>query len=185
MKKLFYFLAILSAISPLAELSGKESSPPSLQEQRECTEQIKERTAAIRMEDWPQLDRIARRFIQSCEGHFDRRDIAYAYGSVASANNEMGRFEEALAQANAGIATYYLEPSNHLEKAKALLALHNMMEAKKAFRIADHVLHLAIERNEQESRNARDADKEFYLVHRELYQSELLVLEKYRLLLGD
>jgi hypothetical protein len=185
MKKLSYFLTVLVAISPLGELSGKESSPSSLQDKTECAEQIKERTAAIRMEDWPQLDRIARRFIQSCGGIFGRRDIASAFSSVASANNEMGRFEEALAQANAGIATHYLEPSNHLEKAKALLSLHDMVEAKKAFRIADHVLHLAIEQNEQELRNARDADKELHLVHRELYQSEILILEKYRPLLGD
>ena len=178
MNKLAYCLVALTIISPISEVIGEEPSPSSLQEITECTEQIKERTAALQMRDWPQVDRITRRFIQSCSGVSNRRDIASAYGDVAFANFEMGQFDEALAQANAGIATQYLEPSSHLEKVKALLALNKTTEAKEGFKVADHVFHLAIERNNAKLQTARfDFERESHLVDSDLYKSKLYFLK--------
>jgi hypothetical protein len=185
MNKLAYALAALTIISPLTEVNGEEPPFATIQEQGECTEQVRERTAAIGAMDWPQLDRIARRFIQSCTGVYTRQEIANAYGDVASANNAMGRFKEALVQANAGIATHYLETSNHLEKVTALFALLQISEAKESFRVADNIIQLAIERNSAELQKARnDSERNLFQANKVLYESQLRAIDRYRPQLG-
>lgn len=181
----YYFVALMT-ISLFSDAFGEEAHPLSLLQRKECTEQIRERTAAIRMRDWPQLDIIARRFIQSCTNVNERHDIAYAYGAVALANYEMGHFDEALAQANTGIATHYLEPSNHLEIVRALVALNKLMDAKEAFRVADHVINLAMARNDADLRNAHfDVEPESYKTNHDLFKADLVILDQYRTQLGN
>lgn len=175
---------LISIILATPEVRGEARSSASLREMKDCIRQINERTAAIRMGDWAQLDTIARRFIQTCKHVSDRQEIANAYGSVASANFEMGHFEEALSQANAGIATHYLEPTNHVEKVKALYALAKISEGKEAWKRADHVLHLAIEDTRDNLQTSKsDLETEYLRSKASLYQSELAVLDKYHNLL--
>jgi len=164
----------------MPQVSGEPSSV-TLQKQTECIEQVRERTAAIKTEDWPQLERIARRFIQSCDGVYSRQEIANAYGDAATANYEMGRFKEALIQANAGIATHYLETSNHLERVKALFALLQISEAKESFRVTDNLIHLAVERNSEELQTAQsEVERKLFLSIKGLYESQLQALNRYR-----
>lgn len=186
MSRLGWCLAAFAIILPVMEVSGKEPSTSSLQEKRECIEQMKERTAALVAEDWSQLDTIARRFIRSCSDVLDWRYIADAYGAVASANNEMGHFEEALIQANAGTAEHYFGTSSHIEKLKALFALNRVEEAKKSFRVAERLIHSVIEQNDTDLQKAQtESDRELYLSSNALYQSQLKILDSYRPLLGN
>lgn len=181
-----YCLFLLTITLPMPEVRGEVLPAASLREQKECTELMLERSAATRMEDWTHVDTTSRRFIETCSDAFGRRDVAHAYGSAADANIKMQRFEEALFLANAGIAAHYLEPTSHLVKVMALYAVNKLAEAKQYFKVADHVLHLAIDRNNADlQRSNFDHEREVLLAERELRLSELKLLNKYRPFLGE
>src|SRR5436190_5626038 len=89
-----------------------------------CTEQLQERTAAMTARDWSSLDKLAKRYVQSCHGVTDALDISTAYEDMAIANLLMNRVQNALEAANSCVTTYYANPGCHLQKARALLAFN-------------------------------------------------------------
>jgi len=179
-----YWLGALALLSPLPQVTGTPLSEDSHYE-AECIEQINERTAAINVRDWRQLERIAMRFVQSCNGVLPSKEIATAYADAAGANKEMGRFKEALNHANAGIDLNYLVTANHLERMEALFALSQIQEAKDSFRVAEYLIQLAMERNVTELQRVQsDLEKRLVLSEKSLYESQLRFLNKYRPQLG-
>lgn len=137
------------------------------------------------MRDWTLLDRSGRAFIESCTGFYDRSELAKAYGAVASANNELGQYRQALDQAQSGITADYLETSNHLEKVRALFALNRSIEAKEALQVADHVIHVAIKSNDAQMETAHnDHERESYKAESNRQRAQCMVLEEYRVLLA-
>lgn len=185
MKKLVCCLVGLVTSLPLPAQSGTDYSSSSLKQRRECATQLQERSFAITMRDWTLLDQSGRAYIESCSALSERADLAKAYGAVASANNEMGQYREALDQAQAGITADYLETSNHLEKVRALFALNRSIEAKEALEDADHVIHLAIKLNDAHMETAHnDHERESYKEESNRHRAQCMVLEEYRVLLA-
>ncbi len=163
-----------------------QAEPDAHRETQDCTERSRETTVEVQLQNWPQVDTLARDSIRKCSGVYDKREMAKAYSAIALANNEMGRFTEGLAQANTGISMDYQETSNHLEKVRALLALKKIAEAKEAFRIADEIIHLAIKRNDDELRTPRsEEERQMRTTDRTLNHIQLGILDRYRATLGN
>jgi len=137
------------------------------------TESKEEQTAALVAEDWNQLDKIARYYIQSCGGgDCDAKSIASAFNNISIANFEMLRFSEALESANSCIEAFYVTPGCHFLKTKALLEMGRISEAQTSFRITEKLVKHCLSKNESELKAAPDSShRNLYLSEKNLYES--------------
>lgn len=128
-----------------------------------CVTQMNERAAAIAAEDWLQLDRLAKRYLQDCKGVFDSENYSNAYLDIASANIRLNNPEAALAASETCIDIFYANSGCHVRKVQALIKLKRFVEARTEFEIAERLVVYLIERNERDLREASTiGDKELY-----------------------
>ena len=116
MQILLYFLATTFTLCSLSIVAHAQPAVFSERAKSACVEQIKERTAALVARDWPQLNRLATRYIQLCRGAFDARDLSTAYEHIAIASLGMHRPKDALDAADSCIGTYYANPGGTLRR---------------------------------------------------------------------
>jgi tetratricopeptide (TPR) repeat protein len=181
MNSLFRLISIVFIYCSVSVVVHAQSSVFSEQAKLTCVEQIKERTAALVANDWPQLDRLAKHYVQSCRGAFDAADLSNAFEDIATANFEMLRFLDALEAANSCIKTYYANPGCHLQKVKTLIALDRLVEARGSFRIAERLIKHSLSQNESDLHTARNSvERELYLARKKKYEALLESVELLR-----
>ena len=146
-----------------------------------CVSQMDERTAALTARDWPQLERLAKRYIQSCRDAFDASNVSDAYEDIADAMLGMHHSKEALSAADACISNYYANPSCHVDKVLALLALKRLSAANDAFIIADRLSSHALAQNESDLANATSSsEKASFTARKHKYESQRELLDALR-----
>ena len=183
MNSLFRLFSIVFIYCSISVVVHAQSSVFSEQAKLACVEQINEQTAALVANDWPQLDRPAKHYIQSCWGAFDAADLSRAFENIATANFEMLRFLDALEAANSCIKTYYANPGCHLQKVRTLIALDRLVEARDSFRIAERLIKHSLSRNESDLHTARDSlERELYLAKKKEYEALLVHAEVLKVL---
>lgn len=128
-----------------------------------CTNQMNERTAAFVARDWPQLERLAKRYLQDCKGVFDSENYSNAYLDIAIANIQLNNSAAALAASETCIDIFYANSGCHTQKVLALIKVKRFAEARTEFEIAERLVGYLIERNERDLREAsQPVYKEFY-----------------------
>jgi hypothetical protein len=140
--------------------------------ERFTTKNTVERTAALVARDWPQLEKIARNYIQVCQGGCDAASLSYAFAGIAIANLEMFRFLDALESANSCIESYYANPLCHFLKVKALIAIDRIVEAQATFRIAERLVSHSLSKTESDLRSDSDSSyRESLLAYKNEYEA--------------
>jgi hypothetical protein len=146
-----------------------------------CIEQKRERTAAVNARDWPNLDRLSKRYVQSCRGVTGAQDISNAYEDIARANRRRHRAQDALEAANMCVTTYYANPGCHLEKAQAMLALNRLIEARDILDVTERLLKSALTENDLAFRSAyHSLERELHLTIKKNYEAQLGLVEDLR-----
>lgn len=143
-----------------------------------CTELLRDRTAASSAEDWPNLDRFARRFVKLCSDAGFDSEPSIAYAEIALANRQMNLLQETLDITQTCISAYYRSPGCHLEKAIVLINLSRIMEAKKSLDIAESVFKLLLDQTKIDYSYAAENSKRYlYEAKIEYCQSKLEVIK--------
>ncbi|MGA2228214.1 MAG: hypothetical protein ABSH41_27590 [Syntrophobacteraceae bacterium] len=175
MRRFLYLLTLVTFILPSA------IAAPYSEQTQECIEQMKNENAAYAAKDWPQLERIARRVIQSCSG-IDPDIVASAYQNISTACNETNRPKEALDAAVSCIEfSYAYSAGCHIEKIRALMALGRFAEAKASLEIAERLLRQLLSQTELCIRNARSSsERELCNVRKDGYQEDLKYIQLVR-----
>ncbi|WP_312409620.1 hypothetical protein [Comamonas sp.] len=137
---------------------GKESN---------CIDQWKERTAALAAEDWPQLSRIAERYIKTCKGVFGTESYSVAYEEAAIALNNLGKASQALSASDKCIGAFYANSACHVQRAQALATLEKYTQAHAALDKADRLITHAIEVGQRDLNGAKNS------LERELFEARL------------
>lgn len=146
-----------------------------------CAEKTRERTAALVAEDWPQLERLGKIYVQSCRNVVNADFLSSGFEHIAFANLKMLRFIDALDAANSCIETYYPNPGCHILKVRALIELDRIIEARVAFRIAERLVKHSLSVNERELLTARTpAERELYLAKKHHFEALLKWVEVLR-----
>ncbi len=165
--------------------SGQDYSSVSSRKTKACTLLVAERAAAVKIQDWTQLDKIAQRFITLCSGVLEDRYVADAHGDRSDAHYKLGNFAEALDHANSCIDLFYFATFCHTNKFMILAELGKLEEAKKSFRTAEQVITHAIRQNQLDVDNAdNEAERDLYRTIARDYQLSSRTVELYRPLLG-
>lgn len=183
-----FLTALLVGTWPQVVFASGEKDQPKLQvpQVKACIQLTYEGVAALEADDWAQLDRIAKDYIESCHGVLDKAYIANAYGNRSKANYELGNLDEAVIYANQCIDLYYFETSCHVQKFMSLASSGKLSEAKKSFFVAERVLAHAIKRNESNLHQASsDVDRELYKSIDAVHAANLRQIQRYRSMLGN
>ena len=141
---------------------------------KECTSQINERTAALVVRDWTQLERLAKRFLQDCKGIIDTELYSSAYSDIAETNLQLSNPKAALAVSEKCIDLFYANSYCHLNKVRAFIKLKRFAEARTEFDIAEKLIGYLIQKTERELLEAS------HPVYKDLYSSKLLSLKAQR-----
>jgi hypothetical protein len=157
------------ATPPLAT----DQRPSYVQRYQECTSLIKQRTAALVANDWPQLERLAKLYLQECTGVHPSESLANAQEDLAVAYDRLDNQMAVLAATERCIEIFYATPRCHVQRAWALVKLGRQQDARAAFAIADKVVSHAITTTETDLQRAGDPSR------RELDAANL---QKYRAL---
>lgn len=158
---------VSGAVDALAQTTVK-------QKQQECVSLIKERTAAIVTRDWKQLEKIAKRYIQTCKSVHDSESIANAHMDLANAYSGLGNQSSALAATEACIDLFYASPSCHVYRVEFLLKLERRQDARAALTIAEKLVGYLIPTTEKDLQRTIDSDQsELNTAMRTLYTAKL------------
>ena len=128
---------------------------------------MKQRTAAVAAQDWPEVTRRANASLALCAGFFDDQELSDEYGFIATSANIQNRPEEALKAALTCLNQDYSNGACHVEKVIALTALDRSDDARTALDIAIRLIQHNIELLE------RDLGKELEPRDRALKESHL------------
>ena len=130
---------------------------------QQCVTQMGEQTAALVARDWPQLERLAKRYLQDCKGVFGSELYSDAYLHIAIANIQLDDSAAALAASETCIDIFYANSGCHVQKVLALIKLKRFAEALTESEIAEKLVDYLIKRNERDLREAsQPVDKELY-----------------------
>jgi hypothetical protein len=130
-------LLLLSTAFAQSRLTDKADAA---KQQAACNEEFNLLAAAIAVGDWKQLDRLGERYNVKCIGVFGIAENATGHEQIASANVELGNFRKALTASERCVATYYATTGCHLSKARALIGLKRMTDAKASLALADKLI---------------------------------------------
>ncbi len=171
----------LLASAILLALWSSEAVAQTIEKAEECVSQREQQTAALVAQDWSQLERLARRYINDCEDVFSSKYNSQAHNYLSIALFYLGNFEAALAASETCIGIYYSSSSCHVQKVQSLIELEGFADARPALEIAERLIAYLIETNRKNIRSATES------LSRELYQSthdqllaEKALLEKLR-----
>lgn len=124
---------------------------------------MNESTSALVAQDWRQLERLARRYIQDCKGVFDSENLSLAIENIVIANMELNNIKIALEESQKCIDSYYDNLGCHVLKIEALIKLNRIPEARDEFNVAKRLLGHQLEMNEQnQQRASSQIEKEIY-----------------------
>jgi hypothetical protein len=132
----------------------------------QCTTQMNERAAALVAQDWPQLERLAKRYLQDCKGVFDSENYSTAYEEIAMANLQLNNPAATLVASEKCIDIFYANSGCHVNKVQALIKLKRFAEARTEFGIAERLVGYLIESNE------KDLHVASHPVYKKLYSSK-------------
>lgn len=173
---IFSFFTFTPSLAYSDETIGKENSIKD-----RCISLHNEKTAALVADDWENLDRLAREYIKKCKGVFDADWLSGAYENIALANNSRGKFKSALIASESCVKAYYGSPGCHIEKAKALMSIGKISEAKEALDISEKLAGHALEGAQWNFNHARsELDKELYTSYISRYESSLELINYLR-----
>jgi len=145
---------VSGAIDALAQATSEQKA-------YECVSLIKERTAARAADDWQQLERLAKRYLQTCKGVHNSEDLANAQEDISTAYFELGNLTAALSVAEACISLYYASPGCHVRRVVVFLELGRLRDARAALAVAEKlVAHLITNTENDLQRDAHPLDRE-------------------------
>jgi hypothetical protein len=165
-------IVILAAM--LGVVPSSTAQPSAASSLREaCVVQINERTAALVGKDWPQLERLARRYLASCRGVFGAADLSTAHEHLAFIGLETNRPIAALSAVEDCIATFYGNSGCHVKRVAALVKLKRLREAREALGVAERLVRHNLSLAEGNLRRATvPHERELYSAHIEEYQAQ-------------
>jgi hypothetical protein len=140
---------------------------PSGERERECVSHINQRTAALVADDWREVERLAKRYLETCKEVHESEHLACAYEQIAIANRRLNDPKSALTATETCIALFYSNSGCHLEKAEAMLKLGHIRGARSALDIAEKLVPHLIRSVEQDMERANHRSA------RELYAAKL------------
>jgi tetratricopeptide (TPR) repeat protein len=136
----FIFLLCLSTIASADDLEDQKKK------NERCQTAMSSAETAASAEDWIRAEKFSKEAIRFCsEGEHTPYDMADRYSSLAEAQIELKRYQDALNTSEQCIDTYYATPNCHYYKVLALLGLKRRNEAKEAGRIATVVCNSVLE----------------------------------------
>lgn len=103
---------------------------------KECASLLDQESAVYDTEDWPQLERLAKRELEHCAVLGDGA-VASAYSNLAHAHKEMGQLQLALDESQKCIEKNYTSLDCHTLKAQLLMELRRTKEALSQCEIVD------------------------------------------------
>lgn len=145
-----------------------------------CVENKPKRDAALKAKDWNALEVAAVQFIEGCDKAYGDEELAKAHAELSLVLRHRNDPKNAAEFANRAIH-YSKEPDFHIEKARCLIQLHKLEEARLELDVAELMSELALKNNELRKiawapREAPDYDKK-----RLNYESILQTVSKTRM----
>ena len=159
--------AALLLLSIVNAASAADSTDVIRKREDACIEQMNERTATLVAQDWPELERLADRYVKTCRGIFGAENYSYAYEQIAVANNHLGNAQKALSASDKCISTFYSNSGCHVQRVQALIKLNRLPDAKSELDKSDRLIKHAIELSRRDLKGVRTASE------RELVDSRL------------
>ena len=138
--------------------------------ENQCITQFNELTATLGASDWPQLERLANRFLRDCKGVLIPEHYSMAYEYLAIANMNLKNPTAALAACEKCLETFYDNIGCHTNKLEILMGLDRFPEARTEFKIAENLVTRVIEQTERALREASDPS------YKELYSTKIKYL---------
>lgn len=167
---LFSLLLVSTASSAVAALDQTTIE----QKNQECVSLIKGRTAAIAARDWQQLERMAKRYIQTCKSVHDSEGIAMAHMELAYAYSHFGDYSSALSATEACINLFYASPDCHVYRVEFLLKLKRLQEARAELAISEKLVSYLIPITEKDLQKTTDSyQSEYNTAKHRLYTVKL------------
>jgi tetratricopeptide (TPR) repeat protein len=169
------FLYLLVFMITLLPSSLATAQSRSIQAREACVEEIENATTALRAKDWRQLERIAKRMIQTCSG--DTSQVSAGYEHLSNAYNRMHRPKEAFDTAVSCIDFSYRYSSGcQIQKAVALEALGRFAEARATLEIAERLARQALSQTESDIQDAH-AELRLYNARKGYYQAQQRLID--------
>lgn len=171
-----FFTLVLSGFA--AHESIAQASPD---EKKECVSQIRQRTAAFVAEDWQQLQRLAKRYIDTCKAIYGSEALSDAHGAIAFANLRFGNASASLSAAESCIALFYSNSGCHLAKVEAMLKLGRIPEAHAELQFAEKlVAHLSAMAERELQSASHPAERELQAAKLYLLRAQESQVERLR-----
>jgi hypothetical protein len=136
-----------------------------------CLALYTDRTAAFVAGDWPSVESLAEKYLKNCKNMFGVDGLRNAYASIGEANMNFGRPKKTIAFADMCITASYASSGCHLLKARGLLALNLLPEAKVVLDRTDKLIKHALEVEKMNLRVVR------YAIDKELAESKIREFE--------
>ncbi len=122
-----------------------------------CNANIHARKSARRINDWNQLNKLAKEFQKSCETISDNKTMSIAYADMGAANLIFKKTSKALSISEDCINIFYNNFDCHINKANALLELGNFIPANEYILSTYKLINNLIEDNRLAINSARQS----------------------------
>lgn len=137
----------LGDVDVLAQTTSKQKN-------QECISLINERTAALVADDWQHLERLAKRYLQTCRSVHDPESLANAQEDLAIAYLKLGNLTAALLATESCIDLFYASAGCHVRWTELLLKLERPQEARASLAIAEKLVGYLITTTEKNLQRA-------------------------------
>lgn len=144
----------------------------------QCLTQWQGQSLALGALDWPQLERLGKKYLQDCKGVLDSEFESAVWEHIAIANNELNNPANGLSASETCIGIFYANSSCHIQKVRALIKLKRFAEARTEFEITERLVVQLIEWNAKSLREASEP------IEKEVWSSKLYNLTMQKELLN-
>jgi len=153
-------LFLISATHVLTSIAwSADAQEVSLRQKEMCVVQLTQRTAAMVAEDWPELERLAERYVKTCKNVVQDEDYSLAYLDMAVANVQLNYARKALSASELCINIYYSNCGCHMQKIMALIALNRLTDARATLNKAERLIEHLIDVSDRDQGNGRSASE--------------------------
>ena len=141
-----------------------------------CSDLVRQRSAALTVRDWNNLERLAKKYIVDCKTVVGDESLSYAYLDIATSLFERSRYKEAIEAADAGINLKYDDPGNHLIKARAYMMLKDNQNAIENLNKTEKIAQLALNNCQEELKYADSNNMKMINSHMNYLKSMLEII---------
>jgi tetratricopeptide (TPR) repeat protein len=109
-----------------------------------CSANIDARKSARRINDWNQLNKLAKEFQKNCQNSSDNKTMSIAYADMGASNLQFQNSMKALSISEECITIFYNNFDCHINKANALLELGKFIPANEyilsTYKLINHLI---------------------------------------------